>query len=174
MVLQGMIANDVIVHQRVTLGTEVPWLFLGIVRSVFETRQLVLEVEHVVSLFVAESAILVLGKHIDELLLLGLASLLFTGPISVNLRDRIVTCLHGLHHFVGNLQVWVGFTLELGFLCNVVAYVFAPGVIIVIAGEEHLVRRCLHDLLLLSGELDCHYEFQFLVDLIFEFSKSIF
>ena len=157
MVLQVMVADNVVVDERVALRTEVPRLLLGIVRSVLKARQLVLEVEHVVSLLVAEGAILVLGEHIDELFMLFLAILLFTLLVSENLRNRVVTCLHSLHHLVGDFQVRVGFTLELSFLSDVVTDVFAPALVVSISREEHLVRRCLHNFLVLSGKLNCHY-----------------
>lgn len=74
-VLQRVVADDVVVNHRVPLRSEVPWFFFGVVRPIFETRELVLEVQYVESLLVSERAVLILGKHIDELLLLKLSGI---------------------------------------------------------------------------------------------------
>ena len=65
MVFLVHIANDVIVYDRVLARAEVPRLFLRVVRSIFEPLQLVLEIEDVVGLLVAEGAVLVLGEYLD-------------------------------------------------------------------------------------------------------------
>lgn len=60
-VLQTDVRNDVVVHQRVTIGTEIPWLLLRVVCAVLQASKFVLEVDYVVGLFIPKSSILVLG-----------------------------------------------------------------------------------------------------------------
>ena len=60
MVLLVDIADDIVVDDRVLARSEVPGLLLRVVRPVLETLQLVLEVEHVVCLLVAEGSVFVL------------------------------------------------------------------------------------------------------------------
>ena len=52
------VADDIVVHDRVFAGAEVPRLFLWVVRPALQSLQLVLEVQDVVSLFVAEGFVL--------------------------------------------------------------------------------------------------------------------
>ena len=52
------IADDVVVHDCVFAGAEVPRLFLWVIWSALQSLQLVFEVQNVVSLFVAEGFIL--------------------------------------------------------------------------------------------------------------------
>ena len=47
------VADDIVVDNCVFTRAEVPWFLLGVVRSVLETFQLVLEVEDVIGLLVA-------------------------------------------------------------------------------------------------------------------------
>ena len=59
------IAYDVVVDHSVFPGAEVPWLFLGVVRTVLKALQLVVEVQNVVSLLVPESTILFKDKRLQ-------------------------------------------------------------------------------------------------------------
>ena len=59
------IADDVVVDHGVLTGAEVPWLLLGVVRTVLKALQLVVEVQNVVSLLVPESTILFKEKRLQ-------------------------------------------------------------------------------------------------------------
>ena len=58
MFLHVLVGENVPVHICVLSGAEVPGLLLGVVRSALETLQLVLEVQNVVGLLVAQRSIL--------------------------------------------------------------------------------------------------------------------
>ena len=53
------VADYVVVYDSILAWAEVPWLFLGVVWPVLKSFELVLKVEHVVSLFVAECSVLI-------------------------------------------------------------------------------------------------------------------
>ena len=59
------IAYNVVVDHSVLSGAEVPWLFLGVIRTVLKTFQLVIEVQNVVCLLVSESTILFKEKRLQ-------------------------------------------------------------------------------------------------------------
>lgn len=58
MIGHGLVTENIPIHFGVLSRSEVPGLLLGVVRPVFQTLQLVLEVEDVIGLFVSERAIL--------------------------------------------------------------------------------------------------------------------
>ena len=90
MVLLVDIADDVVVYDRVLTRTEVPRLFLWVVGPILQSFELVLEIENIIGLLVAECSVLVLRKHLDHILLLLLSNLLLALWICEGLRDRIV------------------------------------------------------------------------------------
>ena len=65
-VFDAVVAHDVVVHQGIPFRSEVPRLLLRIVRSALQAFQLVLEVQHIVSLLIPQRSVLVLGKGIDK------------------------------------------------------------------------------------------------------------
>ena len=113
--LQVQVAYDVIIHQGVSLGAEVPGLLLGVVGSALETSELVLEVDDVEGLLVAQSPVLVLGQDVDEVVVLVLPRIRFDSIVRVDLSYRIVLRLLGLDGLVGDLLVLRGVALEVGF-----------------------------------------------------------
>lgn len=92
-ILQVHVADNVIVRAGVPLRSEVPWLLFRIVWPILQTGQLVLEVQHIVSLFIPQRAIFILCEGVDELLLLVLPGNLLTALVSIDLGDRVVTSL---------------------------------------------------------------------------------
>ena len=58
MVFHVNVANDVVVDDSVFAWTEVPRLLLRVIVSALKSRQLVVEVDNVVSLLVAKGTIL--------------------------------------------------------------------------------------------------------------------
>ena len=93
MILQVHVAYNVVIRAGVPLRPKVPRLLFRIVWSILKTSQLVLEVQHIVSLLIPQRAIFILCKGVDELLLLVLPCNLLTALISIDLGDRIVTSL---------------------------------------------------------------------------------
>ena len=114
--------------------------------------QLVLEVEHVVSLLVPECFILVLSQHIDEGVMLLLLGLFFDLSVLVDLRYGIVLRFSFLDIFVLNLDVWIWLSLELLLMVDVGADLLFPVAVLFVSGEEHFVARCLSDLLVCARD----------------------
>lgn len=151
-VLQRVVADDVVVDEGVALWPEVPWLLLRIVRPVLQPLQLVLKVEHIVRLLVPEGLVLVLGEHVDERVVLLLLRLLLDLPVLVDLRDRVVLRFLFLHVFVLDLDVRVCLALELLLLVDVGADVGFPVVVLFLPREEHFVACRLSYLLVCARD----------------------
>ena len=160
MILDGVVADDVVVDEGVALGPEVPRLLLGIVGPVLQPRQLVLKVQYIERLFVAQGPVLVLGQHVDELLLLKLSRVSLDRPVGVNLCDRVVTGLLRLHSLVCDLDIGMRHALEFRLLRDVVVHILFPRVVFWVAREEHFVRCSLRYLLVQCCETCscvCHF-----------------
>ena len=69
------VADNIIVHQGVFTGSEVPRLLLGVIRAVLQTLQLVVEVQNVVSLLVTQGAVLNATQASLEILRLGICDI---------------------------------------------------------------------------------------------------
>ena len=139
MVRQLIVANNIVVDHRVSFGSEIPWLLLGVVRPILKTCKLVFKVYYVVSLLISQGPIFVLGQDVDEGVLLRVSSGFFRLGIRVNLGDRIVTRLLGLDVCVCHLDVWVRLPLKVGLGFNVCINLFFPVAIVSFPREEHLV-----------------------------------
>ena len=58
MLSQIDVTDDVVVSLSVLSGSEIPWLFLGVIWPILETQHLVLKVDDVVGLFISQGFIL--------------------------------------------------------------------------------------------------------------------
>mmetsp|Transcript_35585 Transcript_35585/g.54400 ORF Transcript_35585/g.54400 Transcript_35585/m.54400 type:complete len:249 (-) Transcript_35585:8-754(-) len=150
--LQVVVTDDVVVHQRVSLRSEVPGLFLRVVRPGFKATELVLEVDHVESLLVPQSTVLVLGEDVDEIVVFSLASLALLTLVGIRLDDGVVPGLLSLDGFVGDLDVRVCLSLEVSFSVDVGLHVLLPVFVVVVAREEDFVGSRLGHFLILGGE----------------------
>ena len=160
MIFERIVADDVVVDLGVAIWPEIPWLLFGIVRSVFQPSELVLEVQYVKGLFVAQGSVLVFGQHIDKLLLLNLSGVPLDGYVGVHLSDGVVTGLLSLHRFVRNLHIFGSRALELGLLGDVVVHILFPLIVFWISWEEYFIRSSLRNLLVQSCETYssvCHF-----------------
>lgn len=142
MLLHVNVANNVVVHNGVLTGTEVPGLLLRVVRAIFQTLQLVVKVEDVVGLLVAQLFILktiqvvvtimmkfktylVLGQGLDHVLMFKVTNLLLTRLVRESLCDRVVLNLLSLDvrscHFVVCLLLILKYLLRLTVALNILA-----------------------------------------------------
>lgn len=133
------IRNDVVVLKGVLAGAEVPGLLLGVVVPGFKALQLVVEVDHVVGLLVAERGVSILGEHINHVLLLGLLNSLLGVGVVVHLRDRVVQEVLGLDELGGHLLVGLCLALEVALLFDVLVNVGLP--LLVALGKTVLLRK---------------------------------
>ena len=136
MVLLINIADYVVVYDSILAWAEVPWLFLGVVWPVLKSFELVLKVEHVVSLFVAECSVLIRCKHLNHILMLLLLDLSFTLWVCEGLRDRVVLYLISLHKLTGNLFIGLGLTLEVIFSLVIRSHVLFPRLIAIVQADS--------------------------------------
>ena len=110
--------------------------------------ELVAEVEDVICLLVAKSAVLVLGQNLDRVLLLHLLDLALSLRVGERLRDRIVLDLLALDELAGDLAVGLGLALEILLGLIVVGDASLPLIIAVLeahcpvrVSEEVTIRR---------------------------------
>jgi len=80
---QICITQDVVVHIGVLSWSEVPWLVLGVVFTLFEALELVLEVQDVVGLFISQRSILIFSENIGHSLIFHGGLSTFTGRLIV-------------------------------------------------------------------------------------------
>lgn len=141
------VADDVVVHDGVLAGTEVPRLLLWIVSAFLETLELVIEVEDVVRLLIAKCSVLnnnrfirllmicltylVRGQSLDHVLLFEVANLLLSRRITETLRDRVVLDLLRLDAPSIYFAVWLLHILLSLLRIMIALHVLAPGVIVV-------------------------------------------
>ncbi len=123
------IRNYVVVLKSVLAGSEIPRLSFRVVLSLLESFKFIVEVNNVVSLFISESVISILSKHINHVLLLSLLNCLFCLFVIVNLSNRIVQEVLLLNELSGDFAVRLRDALEVSFLFNVVSNVLLPFVI---------------------------------------------
>lgn len=123
--------------EGVLAWAEVPWLLLRVIITVFETLQLVVEVDHVVGLLVAEGRVLILCEHINHVLLLGLFNRLLRVLVRVDLRDRVIEGLLLLNELSSDLLVGFLLALEVTLLVDIVGHVGLP---LVVAGRQVVLR----------------------------------
>ena len=64
------VTDYVVVNNCIFSSSIKPWLFLWVVWPIFQPLQLVAEVQNIVGLLVAKSAVLVFCQYIDGILLL--------------------------------------------------------------------------------------------------------
>ena len=143
-VLEIKIANDIVAYKGVALRSEVPWLFLRIIRPIFKTLELILKVKHIVSLFIPQCSIFILRKSVDERILFEFPSLDFSSIVVVNLSDRVVTRFSFLNLAMINLVVSAGLALKLSLLGYVVGHIILPVGILLVTWEEDFVGCSLH------------------------------
>ena len=74
---------------------------------------------------------LVLGEHIDLILVLDLADLVLTLSVGEGLGDWVVLHLHLLDVSIGHLAVWLSLPLEVLFGLSVAVHFLLPGVVVV-------------------------------------------
>jgi len=133
------IRDEVVVHRGGLSGPVVPRLLLGVAFTVLKSLQLVVEVEDVVSLLIAESSVTVLREDISHILLLNARDGCFLLGIPVDLGDWVVNGVVGLDELVGNFDVRISGALEVLFLLGVVVNVLLP--ILVAIGKVKLFRH---------------------------------
>ena len=147
MFLHVQIAQDVVISIGVFSWAEIPSLFLRIIRSLFQAFHLALKVQDIVSLFVPQSTILVLGQHIDEVLLFKVGYFALVVIVRILLSDWIVNCILLFDKLVCDL--FVGYRIELNVLLLV--SIFADFIL------PHLVSVFETQLLLHLANVSCHY-----------------
>lgn len=152
---QWVVAYDVVVDQTVSFGSEVPWFLLGVVWPVFQTLQLILKVDHVECLLVAQCIILILRQHLNKIIFFGLLGDRFNFLVGVNLSYRIVSRLLLFYGFACNFFVNRCHSLKLFFLSYVPIDFLFPVVVIRFFGKKHLIRSRLSYFLILRWE-KCH------------------
>ena len=121
------VADDVVVYDGVFSRAEVPWLLLGIVCATLKTFQLVIEVEDVIGLFIAQSVVFVLSENFDRILRLNRSNLLFSCGIGKGLSDRIVLNFLCLDRLTCHFVVWLCRPLEVLLRLIVLLKVSLPG-----------------------------------------------
>ena len=136
MVFLVHIANDVIVYDRVLARAEVPRLFLRVVRSIFEPLQLVLEIEDVVGLLVAECSVFILCERLDRILFLLLSNLRLARWICEGLCDWIVLHFLSLYKLTSNFFIGFWLTLKVIFSRMVLCHILAPRSIAIVQAER--------------------------------------
>jgi len=138
-VLQVIVADDVVVNEGISFGSEVPGLLFGVVGPIFQPGEFVFEVYYVVGLLISEGSIFILGQHVNEGISLRISSDFLSRGIGVNLGDRIVTRLLSLDVLVCHLHIWVRVALEIGLGFNVCTNIFFPVAVVSVPREEHFV-----------------------------------
>lgn len=133
------VGDDVVVNQGVFARAEVPRLCLGVVVALLEALELVVEVEDVVGLLVAEGAVAVLREGVGHRLLLGALHEGLSVLVVIDLRDGVVDHVVVLDELVGHLHVGVRLALEVALLLDVVRHVAAP--VLVAVGKAGLLRE---------------------------------
>ena len=101
----GLIRKNVIVRLRILAWSEVPWLLLGVVSSIFKALELVVEVKNVIGLLVAESSVLIRGQDLSHVLLFNILNGSLAVWIVEYLRDRIIYAVLLLHPLMCDLLV---------------------------------------------------------------------
>lgn len=91
---------------------------------------------------------LVLGEHIDEVLLFKVGHLVLVHRIVVLLRDRVVYHVLSLHELVGYLLVSRLFKLNVAFLVHVISHIVLP-VLNSVVVANHLAD---------SAHVSCHFK----------------
>ena len=136
MVFLVHIAYDVIVYNCVLAWAEVPWLFLGVVGPILESLELVLEIEDVVGLLVAESSVFILCEDLNCILLLLLSNLSLALRICEGLRDWVVLHLLSLHKLASNLFIGLCLTLEIIFSRMILRYIIFPCLVAIVQAHS--------------------------------------
>ena len=139
MVRQLIVADNIVVNERISFGSEIPRLLFWIVWPIFEPCEFVFEVYYVVCLLISEGSIFILGQDVNKGILLRISSDFLSLGIGVNLGDRIVTRLLGLDVLIGDLHIWVCVALEISLGFNVVTDIFFPVAVVSFPREEHFV-----------------------------------
>ena len=88
--LHVYITEDVVVHHSVFAGSEVPRLLLGVIRTILESLELIVEVQDVVSLFHSHCLVLVFGKGFDGVVSFELPHVLFSLRVGECLSNWII------------------------------------------------------------------------------------
>ena len=155
MLLKRNVADDVVVNKRVSFRPEVPWLLFWVVRSVFETCELVFEVYHVECLFISQCIILILSQNLYEVIIFSLPCGCFNFSIRINLRDRIISRFLFLNCFRCDFLVHWSFTLKFFLLSKVGWDVSLPIRIVLLVRKENFIRSRLSNFLILCWK-ECH------------------
>ena len=139
MLLHVDVRNDVVVLEGVLARAEVPRLLLGVVVTLLQALQFVLEVDDVVGLLVPQGSVLVLGQHVGHVLLLGPFNCFLGAGVLVDLRDGVVERFLFFDEFAGNFLVGGLFALKILLLFDVVVDVLLP--LGVALGQIVLLRK---------------------------------
>ena len=105
MVFLVNVADDIVVDNCIFARSKVPWFLFGVVGSRLQPLELVLKVEHVVSLLVTQRPVLVLRQLLDDCLLLGLTDLCLSLWVGESLRDGVVFHFCSLDELRSDLAV---------------------------------------------------------------------
>ena len=121
------VADDVVVYDGIFSWAEVPWLLFGIVWATLETFQLVIEVEDVIGLFIAQGVVFVLSENFDRILRFNRSNLLLSRRVGKGLCDRVVLYFLRLDRLTCHFDVWICLPLEVLFGLIVLLNVSLPG-----------------------------------------------
>ena len=127
MVFHIYVADNVVVYDGVFSRAEIPWLLLGIVWATLETFQLVIEIEDVIGLFIAQGVVFVLSKNFYRILRLNCSNLLLSLRIGKGLSDRVILNFLCLDRLTCHLAVWFWLPLEVLLRLIVLLKVSLPG-----------------------------------------------
>ena len=119
--------------------SEVPWLLLWVIITALQTLQLIVEVQNVVSLFVAQCVVLVLGKHINHILLFSSFNCCLSVIVLVHLSDWVVKCLLFLDELVRHFFILRLIALKIALVVHVFVHIALP--LIDALGQIMLLRK---------------------------------
>ena len=139
MFLEVDVADDIVVYNCVFTRSVVPRLLLGVVGPILQSLKLIVEVEDVVGLLIPEGAVLVLGEHLDGVLLLYLLDLGLSLRVGERLRNRVVLDFLALYKLTSDLPVWLSLALEV--FLGLVVLVDVPFPFVVAVLESHCSIR---------------------------------
>ena len=154
--LQRIVGDDVVINKWVFVRTEVPWLFLWIVRSILKPSEFVFEIQHVVCLLITEGSVLVACQSVDKVFMFSFSCKSFNISICISLSYRVVLGFIQFHLFECHFFVCFGFSLKLFLLFRIIRDRIFPFIVVIISREKHFVWCSLCHLLV-NGWKHCHF-----------------
>ena len=127
MVFHIDVADNIVVYDGVFSRAEIPRLLLGIVWATLKTFQLVIEIEDVIGLFIAQGVVFVLSKNFYRILRLNCSNLLLSLRIGKGLSDRVILNFLCLDRLTCHLVVSFWLPLEVLLRLIVLLKVSLPG-----------------------------------------------